>query len=135
MVLAFGHFADNECDKSFDTFLRFVKQNLPELDISDIVIYRDGAQAITTALNKHLKKPFRFYCVRHASEAAAHAVGGGGIAKNYTELASALGTANYNRAACGREMAGRCHEPLHARKQGGDDEHRDDRWINGVRGH
>ena len=36
VVLAFGHFADNECDKSFDTFLRFVKQNLPELDISDI---------------------------------------------------------------------------------------------------
>ena len=69
----------------------WVKLNLPALDSSNVSLLRDGKKCISKSLTRHLPKPFRLYCVRHASEAAQVTVGGGqSIGELYTKLALAL---------------------------------------------
>ena len=89
VILGWAHFAENEADAPWNLFMAFVKAVLPEFDASNIVMYRDGRSSITKCLNNHARNVFRFNCVRHAAEAAAHNVRGGGIAKDYTKMASA----------------------------------------------
>ena len=86
IALAWAQFADNESDGTWDKFLSFVAHTLPELDVEHLVIYRDGRDSITKALNTHLRKPRRFLCVRHGSEAANHAVPSS--VKAYVQLAN-----------------------------------------------
>jgi hypothetical protein len=88
--LAWAHFSDNESDKTWVDFMAFVQDKLPELDRDLVTMIRDGRNSITKALNNHLRAPFRFFCVKHASEAAAHTVRGAGIISAYTKMAAAI---------------------------------------------
>jgi hypothetical protein len=90
VVLAWGHFSDNEGDKTWTEFMAFVKEKLPEVDTNLLTMLRDGRNSITKALNTHLRAPFRFLCVKHASEAAAHTVRGAGIISTYKKMAEAI---------------------------------------------
>ena len=91
--LAWAHFADNEGDSPWKIFMAFVAAKLPQFDASNVVVYRDGRSSISKCLNDHARNPRRINCVRHGAEAAQHNVGGGGVAKDYTKLASACSVA------------------------------------------
>jgi hypothetical protein len=88
--LAWAHFADNESDETWLSFLEWVKLKLPELDADNVTLVRDGRSSISTARVAHLPQTHSLYCVRHAGEAAQVNVGGGApIQAAYTELALA----------------------------------------------
>ena len=71
-----------------------MKGHLPELDADNVTfIMRDGKNSITIskARRQHLPRTHGFYCVRHASEEAQVAIGGGqAIVSEYINLATAL---------------------------------------------
>ena len=95
--LVWGHFADNESDKTWDRFFAFVKTVLPELDASHIVIYRDGRSSISKALDAHTTSLTRFLCTRHGGEAAAHTVKAPNVAKEYNRMAMPSNLPHYQR--------------------------------------
>jgi hypothetical protein len=91
VALAWAHFADNENDATWDSFMGWVKTHLPKLNDPAVTVMRDGKKSISKALRTHLPDAFRFYCVRHAGEAAQITVSGGqSIQSAYTQLALAL---------------------------------------------
>ena len=91
VALAWGHYADNENDEVWLSFMEWVKLNLPGLDSDNVTAVRDGKKSISKALRDHLPEVHRLYCVRHAGEAAQINVGGGQASgAQYTALALAL---------------------------------------------
>ena len=92
--LAWAHFADNESDATWLSFMQWAKINLPELDADNVTLVRDGSKSISKARSAEFSETHGLYCVRHASEAAQHTVSGGAIASEYVKLALALTTSS-----------------------------------------
>ena len=54
VALAWAHFADNENDPTWLSFMEWVKLNVRALNSSSVTVIRDGKKSISKALTAHL---------------------------------------------------------------------------------